>query len=56
VTAVEWAERLPEDLREGGTRLHFAVDEQADARTIELSSLDERLLSAAASALSGGAA
>jgi tRNA threonylcarbamoyladenosine biosynthesis protein TsaE len=50
VTAVEWAERLPEDLRDGSTWLRFEVDADADERTIELSTSDERLTSAAASA------
>src|SRR5579859_6164148 len=36
VTAVEWAERLPWDLREGGTWLRFEVDALGDGRRIEV--------------------
>ena len=46
VTAVEWAERLPDALRDdGATRLVFHVEE--DGRRIELSTPEERLASAA---------
>jgi tRNA threonylcarbamoyladenosine biosynthesis protein TsaE len=48
VTAVEWAERLPDDLREGGTWLRFSIDEQTDARTVELTTSHQRLAAAAA--------
>jgi tRNA threonylcarbamoyladenosine biosynthesis protein TsaE len=48
VTAVEWAERLPEDLRDGGTWLRFELDEDGDARTVELATPEERLASVAA--------
>jgi tRNA threonylcarbamoyladenosine biosynthesis protein TsaE len=46
VTAVEWAERLPEDLREGGVLLRFHVD--GDIRQVELTTSEERLAAAAA--------
>jgi tRNA threonylcarbamoyladenosine biosynthesis protein TsaE len=49
VAAVEWAERLPEDLREGSTWLRFSIHEEADARTVELTTSEERLASAAGS-------
>ena len=46
VTAVEWAERLPDALRDdGATRLVFHVEE--DGRRIELFTPEERLASAA---------
>jgi tRNA threonylcarbamoyladenosine biosynthesis protein TsaE len=50
VAAVEWAERLPDHLRAGGTWLHFELDEQTDARTIELTTSEERLATVAAAA------
>src|SRR3979411_1510761 len=40
VTAVEWAERLPEQLYEGATRLRFWV--HGDVRQIELSTPHNR--------------
>ncbi|MBV9325083.1 MAG: tRNA (adenosine(37)-N6)-threonylcarbamoyltransferase complex ATPase subunit type 1 TsaE [Chloroflexi bacterium] len=47
VTAVEWAERLPGDLRLGGARLLIKA-EDGDGRRVELTSGDERLRRAAA--------
>jgi len=47
VTAVEWAEHLPADLRDGATLLRFSV--QDDVRTIEVTTAEERLATAAAS-------
>jgi tRNA threonylcarbamoyladenosine biosynthesis protein TsaE len=41
VTAVEWAERLPADLREGGSVLRFHVE--GDARRVEVISPNERI-------------
>jgi tRNA threonylcarbamoyladenosine biosynthesis protein TsaE len=46
VAAVEWAERLPDELREGGVRLRFHVD--GDIRQVELTTSEERLAAAAA--------
>jgi tRNA threonylcarbamoyladenosine biosynthesis protein TsaE len=43
VTAVEWAERLPDDLRSGGTHLRFAV--AGDERTVTITG-EARLLAA----------
>jgi tRNA threonylcarbamoyladenosine biosynthesis protein TsaE len=48
VTAVEWAERLPEQLRDGATLLRFELSEPG--RRIALVSPEERLRSAAAAA------
>src|SRR6266851_8524569 len=48
VTAVEWAERLPDGLRDGGTWLRFELCEPA--RRIALVSPEARLRSAAAAA------
>jgi tRNA threonylcarbamoyladenosine biosynthesis protein TsaE len=45
VSAVEWAERLPEELRTDGTRLHFALDD--GARDVTLHTADERIAAAA---------
>lgn len=45
VTAVEWAERLPETLREDTTYLRFRVED--DGRWVELTSPDERVIDAA---------
>jgi tRNA threonylcarbamoyladenosine biosynthesis protein TsaE len=47
VTAVEWAERLPDELREGSAWLRFGLEENEDARTVELTTTDARLTSAA---------
>jgi tRNA threonylcarbamoyladenosine biosynthesis protein TsaE len=52
VTAVEWAERLPQDLRDGGTWLRFQLDQDGDARIVELATPEERLASVAAAAMS----
>jgi tRNA threonylcarbamoyladenosine biosynthesis protein TsaE len=46
VTAVEWAERLPDDLREDATLLRFHVEN--GTRQVELVTADERLAAAAA--------
>jgi tRNA threonylcarbamoyladenosine biosynthesis protein TsaE len=48
VTAVEWAERLPEQLRDGATLVRFELNEPG--RRISLVSPEERLRSAAAAA------
>jgi tRNA threonylcarbamoyladenosine biosynthesis protein TsaE len=48
VTAVEWAEKLPDPLREGATVLRFEVCEPA--RRVAFLSPDERLRLAAAAA------
>lgn len=47
VAAVEWAERLPDEMREGATRLVFSVVD--GARRIQLSAAAERLVHAAQS-------
>jgi tRNA threonylcarbamoyladenosine biosynthesis protein TsaE len=36
VSAVEWAERLPEELREGATLVRFSVEDGGSARHVEL--------------------
>jgi tRNA threonylcarbamoyladenosine biosynthesis protein TsaE len=48
VTAVEWAERLPDDLRNGAARLSFSVVDAA--RRIDLNLPVERLVDAARNA------
>jgi tRNA threonylcarbamoyladenosine biosynthesis protein TsaE len=48
VAAVEWAERLPARLREGGTVLRFEVDEPG--RRVLLETAEQRLRAAAAEA------
>ncbi len=48
VTAVEWAERLPPELRDGAAVLVFSV--HGDTRRVALETTDERLRRAAASA------
>jgi tRNA threonylcarbamoyladenosine biosynthesis protein TsaE len=48
VTAVEWAERLPADLRDGAAWLRFSVHDAG--RKIELTAPDARLIDAARSA------
>jgi len=45
VTAVEWAERLPADLRDGASVLRFHVD--GEARRVDVISRDERIIVAA---------
>ena len=46
VTAVEWAERLPVELRDGGTLLRFELDANDAERTLEVTTTEERLASA----------
>jgi tRNA threonylcarbamoyladenosine biosynthesis protein TsaE len=46
VAAVEWAERLPDDLRAGATLLRFSA-EADDLRNVELRTDEERLRAAA---------
>ena len=46
VTAVEWAERLPDELRDGGTLLRFELDAHDAERTLEVTTNEERLASA----------
>ncbi len=48
VTAVEWAERLPNQLRDGATLVRFELNEPG--RRVALSSPEERLRAAAAAA------
>ena len=45
VAAVEWAERLPNDVRDGSTTLRFEVE--GDGRRVELTTAEERLEAAA---------
>lgn len=45
VAAVEWAERLPDELREGANLLRFHIE--GDRRRVELIAADDRLESAA---------
>lgn len=47
VTAVEWAERLPPELREGGTLIRF--DQDGTGRVLSICSAQPRLLDAARS-------
>ena len=48
VTAVEWAERLPDELRDGATLLRFSLDEPR--RQVVLRTSEERLSVAASRA------
>ena len=48
MTAVEWAERLPDELRDGATLLRFALDEPG--RQVVLRTSEERLRAAATQA------
>jgi tRNA threonylcarbamoyladenosine biosynthesis protein TsaE len=48
VTAVEWAERLPDALRDGATVVRFELDEPA--RHVTLITTEERLRTAASEA------
>jgi len=48
VAAVEWAERLPDDVRDGATTLRLELD--GEARRVELTTPEERLESAARTA------
>jgi tRNA threonylcarbamoyladenosine biosynthesis protein TsaE len=51
VTAVEWADHLPDDLRECATRLQFHVDNvDNDGRRVDLTTNEQRLVDAARSA------
>jgi tRNA threonylcarbamoyladenosine biosynthesis protein TsaE len=50
VTAVEWAERLPRELREGATLLRFAPDDEDRARRVEITSAREAIRRAASGA------
>ena len=47
VTAVEWAERLPEEVRAGATLLRFAPDQDDRLRRVELTTDREPLRRAA---------
>jgi tRNA threonylcarbamoyladenosine biosynthesis protein TsaE len=47
VAAVEWAERLPADARDGATTVRFELE--GEGRHIELTTSEERLAAAAAS-------
>jgi tRNA threonylcarbamoyladenosine biosynthesis protein TsaE len=49
VSAVEWAERLPDALRAGATSLQFSFAE-GEARRVEFTTCDERVRQAAARA------
>jgi tRNA threonylcarbamoyladenosine biosynthesis protein TsaE len=46
VSAVEWADRLPDELRADGARVRIHVD--GDRREVELTTSEERLAAAAA--------
>jgi tRNA threonylcarbamoyladenosine biosynthesis protein TsaE len=48
VTAVEWADHLPDDLRQCATRLQFHVDN--DGRRVDLTTNEQRLVDAARAA------
>ena len=48
VAVVEWAERLPADVRDGSTTLRIELD--GDARRVELRTTEERLATAALNA------
>jgi tRNA threonylcarbamoyladenosine biosynthesis protein TsaE len=48
VAAVEWAERLPADVRDGSTTLRIELD--GEARRVELRTTEERLATAASNA------
>ena len=48
VTAVEWADHLPDDLRDGATRLQFHVEN--DGRRVDLTTGEQRLVDAARAA------
>jgi tRNA threonylcarbamoyladenosine biosynthesis protein TsaE len=50
VAAVEWAERLPDPLRQDGTRLRFDPQADHDTRGVTLLSDSPRLLEAASQA------
>jgi tRNA threonylcarbamoyladenosine biosynthesis protein TsaE len=42
VSAVEWSERLPAELRDGGIHIRFSFADD-DGRRVELTTCDERL-------------
>ena len=42
VTAVEWAERLPPELRDGAIQVRFQVD--GDTRVLDIATTDERFV------------
>jgi tRNA threonylcarbamoyladenosine biosynthesis protein TsaE len=48
VAAVEWAERLPRELRDGATTLRFALE--GEGRRVQLTTTEERLAAAATNA------
>jgi tRNA threonylcarbamoyladenosine biosynthesis protein TsaE len=48
VSAVEWAERLPAELREGATQVRIQLD--GDARRLEIATTSERLVDAVTNA------
>ena len=48
VTAVEWAERLPDGLRDGGTQIR--IEQLAAGRRVTLATSEERLAAAARAA------
>lgn len=48
VTAVEWAERMPDEVRDGATRIRFQVLE--NGRRLELETSENRLAKAASEA------
>jgi tRNA threonylcarbamoyladenosine biosynthesis protein TsaE len=50
VTAVEWAERLPDDLRDGATVLRFAPDDEDRTRRVEVTTEREPIRRAASGA------
>jgi tRNA threonylcarbamoyladenosine biosynthesis protein TsaE len=50
VAAVEWAERLPDDLRAGATLLRFSPDKDERGRVVEVTTQCERLRRAVSSA------
>jgi tRNA threonylcarbamoyladenosine biosynthesis protein TsaE len=49
VAAVEWAERLPSDARDGATTLRFELE--GEGRRVELRTSEERLAAAASNAV-----
>ena len=48
VTAIEWADHLPDDLRDGAARLQFHVEN--DGRQVDLTTGEQRLVDAARAA------
>jgi len=49
VTEVEWADHMPDGMREGATRLRFHVEED-DSRRVSLTTPEQRLVDAARAA------